>query len=356
MLFFSAQNTLTCVSARHPQHSDPIFYSIEELIDWIEMEDADLYQDGRFRESLLSIRNQGELFIPFFDDPNVTLVYIEVVGAHRQGDFMTLHAIYSTPSSQIVVRIRSMNPLHVDVYESEGISGYFATTRIERADNFQTLERAITTKDIATGDVFEHIISYAFVDALDSVTFPVAFTVFIVNGFELGVTYHNVASGMFFNDIIWGISPISYRPETRTAHYQAYEVYVSHLVPHTTNTIRFTIGSTNYTINNTPHTTDVAPFLDTVLNRTMIPLRAVAVALGAEVDWFPTTRTVHVYTANGVHRLNVGTPLPEGMGIPIMYQSRVFVPIRYVADILDAETRWDRDNLAVYIYQHVTPN
>ncbi|MCL2357910.1 MAG: copper amine oxidase N-terminal domain-containing protein, partial [Defluviitaleaceae bacterium] len=99
------------------------------------------------------------------------------------------------------------------------------------------------------------------------------------------------------------------------------------------------------------HTNDVAPFIDLAHNRTMIPVRAVSDALGAEIDWIAQTGTVQIYTDAGMHQLTAGSPLPDGMGVPVSLQGRVFVPIRYVAEVLGATVRWDEVNSAVYIYQ-----
>lgn len=49
------------------------------------------------------------------------------------------------------------------------------------------------------------------------------------------------------------------------------------------NLIYFFVGSTNYYVNGETHTTDVAPTI--IKNRTMLPLRAFAEALGTRVDW-----------------------------------------------------------------------
>jgi len=130
-------------------------------------------------------------------------------------------------------------------------------------------------------------------------------------------------------------------------------VYVPEIptTSHAPHVIRFTIGSNAHTINGIPHTNDVAPFIDFDYNRTMIPVRAVSEALGAETDWIAQTGSVQITTGSGTHQLTVGTPLPDGMGVPASLQGRVFVPIRYVAEVLGATVRWDEENSAVYIYQ-----
>ena len=113
--------------------------------------------------------------------------------------------------------------------------------------------------------------------------------------------------------------------------------------------LRFVIGQAEYTHNGIIRTADAAPFIDPVYNRTMVPLRVVAEALGAEANWNPNTQTAHI-TGYGVNlSLNLNTPLPYGMGIPVMINDRIFVPLAYVAQQFSATARWDGGAQAVYI-------
>ncbi|MCL2841438.1 MAG: copper amine oxidase N-terminal domain-containing protein [Defluviitaleaceae bacterium] len=112
-------------------------------------------------------------------------------------------------------------------------------------------------------------------------------------------------------------------------------------------TLRFVVGSTTYSINGVPVQIEAAPFIDTAYNRTMMPLRVVAEALGATVDWNGATRTI---TINQYTTLSIGVALPDGMGAPVIVNDRTFVPIRYVAEILSADVEWDGTNRAIYIH------
>jgi len=60
--------------------------------------------------------------------------------------------------------------------------------------------------------------------------------------------------------------------------------------------VHLVIGSTQATVNGQPLTMDVAPF--TVAGRTEVPLRFVAQALGANVNWNPNTQTVAITMGN----------------------------------------------------------
>ena len=110
-----------------------------------------------------------------------------------------------------------------------------------------------------------------------------------------------------------------------------------------TSQLRFTIGSPQYTANGIPSSIvdNQAPFIDPVYERTMMPLRAVAEALGADVIWNEETRTV-ILVRNGVTlTVPIDAALPDGMGMPAIVDGRTFVPLRYVAEMLGANVRWD---------------
>jgi len=114
--------------------------------------------------------------------------------------------------------------------------------------------------------------------------------------------------------------------------------------------LRFTIGQTQYTHNSLRLTSEVAPFITD--GRTMIPLRIIAEALGADVSWNGATQTVAITQAGRTPlHLVINIPLPDGMGTPVIENGRTLVPARYVSEMLGATVRWDGDNQAVYIYR-----
>jgi len=83
---------------------------------------------------------------------------------------------------------------------------------------------------------------------------------------------------------------------------------------------------------------------------TMIPLRPIAEALGADVNWSETTRTVTITRDDMNLSLQVDTQLPDDMGVPLIIDGRTFVPIAYVAQLLEAEVSWDDANQVMHIY------
>jgi len=112
-------------------------------------------------------------------------------------------------------------------------------------------------------------------------------------------------------------------------------------------TLRFTIGSPDFTHNGTPQQAESAPFISN--GRTMVPLRIIAEALGAEVGWDGVTRTVIIAAQGKTINLAVDAPLPDNMGTPTIVNGITFVPVRYVSETLGASVRWDDENNAVYI-------
>jgi len=113
-------------------------------------------------------------------------------------------------------------------------------------------------------------------------------------------------------------------------------------------TLRFEIGQTNITANGTPATADAAPFIHE--GRAMIPLRLIAESLGATANWNESTRTAEITSGTTTITLNPDTPLPGGMGMPMIVNDRIFVPTRYVSEMLGAQVRWDEVYRAVYVY------
>jgi len=114
-------------------------------------------------------------------------------------------------------------------------------------------------------------------------------------------------------------------------------------------TLRFVIGSNRFHHNGEAKQAGVAPFISE--GRTMIPLRIIAEALGAEVDWDNSTRTVIITRNEETINLIVDVPLPGDMGTPVIVNGSTFVPVRYVSEKLSATVRWDGENNAVYIYE-----
>ena len=115
-------------------------------------------------------------------------------------------------------------------------------------------------------------------------------------------------------------------------------------------TIRLVVGNTDFSVNGVYRSGDAAPFIDSDYNRTMVPARLVVEALGADIRWVEETRTVVVERDDITFHVQMDTPLPDGMGTPVLLNGRAFLPIAYVSQMLGAEiTNWCAENQAVYI-------
>ncbi|MDR0958318.1 MAG: copper amine oxidase N-terminal domain-containing protein [Clostridiales bacterium] len=113
------------------------------------------------------------------------------------------------------------------------------------------------------------------------------------------------------------------------------------------------IGTTEYESQNThdlEQPFDVAPYIDTASNRTMVPVRFIAESLGAKVEWDDPTDTVTITLGDKTVSLVIGTPIGD-YGAPVITNSRTFVPARYVLEQFGANVVWDESTQSVSIYK-----
>jgi hypothetical protein len=115
--------------------------------------------------------------------------------------------------------------------------------------------------------------------------------------------------------------------------------------------IKITIGSRQYTKNNVPASFDVAPYIETDVNRTMVPIRFIAEALGADVVWDDARKTDYITLRGRALTIVLNQELPNGMGKASIVQDRLFVPVRYVSEQLGARVNWDPAGQIVTINQ-----
>ena len=100
--------------------------------------------------------------------------------------------------------------------------------------------------------------------------------------------------------------------------------------------------------------TDVSPFISE--NRTFVPLRFIAETLGKKVEWNGEKRIVTVtedtfsikLTINNKKAL-VDNKLLLMDVAPLIKENRTFVPLRFVAENLNADIKWDANNFKVII-------
>jgi hypothetical protein len=86
---------------------------------------------------------------------------------------------------------------------------------------------------------------------------------------------------------------------------------------------------------------EVAPA--SVGGRTMVPFRFIGEALGAEIDWEAATETAIFIDGANVVRVPIGVPLYDGgqyMGTPVIQDGRTLVPVRFVSAAMGAQVEW----------------
>ena len=110
--------------------------------------------------------------------------------------------------------------------------------------------------------------------------------------------------------------------------------------------ISLQIGSTSATVNGSSSTTDAAPKI--VNSRTMLPIRFVAEALGAEVGWNGDTRTVTIIKGTTNIEITIDSNkaivngLTQTLDAPAFVENgRTYLPVRFVSENLGAKVDWD---------------
>ncbi len=117
-----------------------------------------------------------------------------------------------------------------------------------------------------------------------------------------------------------------------------------------TTNIRLTLGDTAAFVNAEAKTLDTPPFLRD--DRTFVPVRFLAESLGAEVFWEDETRTA-VFVKDGTTvRLTVGTSTAYVNGEPrtldatvFLENDRTYAPLRFVAEALGAAVEYKEEAL-----------
>lgn len=99
---------------------------------------------------------------------------------------------------------------------------------------------------------------------------------------------------------------------------------------------------------------DVAPVMEN--NRVLVPFRVIAEALGASVNWNNSTQTVTMTKGGTTARLSINNATayknnqPVNLDVPARLRNgRTLVPIRFVSEALGANVEWQQANNRVVI-------
>ena len=99
------------------------------------------------------------------------------------------------------------------------------------------------------------------------------------------------------------------------------------------------IGSKTMFVNGKAYEKDVAPVI--MNDRTLVPIRFVTESMGGKVAWNEKEKEV-VLTIDGKEiKMTIGKVLEKYGVAPVILNDRTYVPVRFVADELDATTTWD---------------
>jgi hypothetical protein len=187
---------------------------------------------------------------------------------------------------------------------------------------------------------------------------------FDLSGFRLNSTQRTKTTGLrylgedFYNPDAWAGHPQSGRSaqlggrfidrnifEFKTSKLSIYGVIVSETLIN----IVTTIDKHEYTVNGAEKQTDTAPMI--MEDRTMVPIRFIAEAFGADVEWINETKSVVITLDDKVLHMTIGEKLP-GMDIaPIIHNDRTMVPLRYISEHFDANVIWDAETRSIYLYR-----
>ncbi len=105
---------------------------------------------------------------------------------------------------------------------------------------------------------------------------------------------------------------------------------------------------------------DVPPIIEN--GRTLVPLRAIFEALGAEIYWDAETQTVSAARGDTALALQIGNPWanvnnePVALDVPAkIVGSRTLVPLRFISEALGAVVEWDQDTYTATISDAAGP-
>ncbi|MCL2456678.1 MAG: copper amine oxidase N-terminal domain-containing protein, partial [Defluviitaleaceae bacterium] len=118
------------------------------------------------------------------------------------------------------------------------------------------------------------------------------------------------------------------------------------------------IGSpliTDLTGNAQTQTMDVVPMIQN--GRTLLPVRFIANALGAGVDWNDARKEVTLTIDGGSRILPIGIITPElsalGMDVPPQITNgRTMVPLRFISEFFGAVVTWDGETQRIEIKRY----
>ena len=116
--------------------------------------------------------------------------------------------------------------------------------------------------------------------------------------------------------------------------------------------IELTIGQIEACVDGNLYTMDMEPYVNSMTGRTFIPMRFVSEALGAKVDWFAETNIIVIKDGSKEITLTIGSKdvlvnndvIVIDCAPEIYPPGRVFVPLRFISETLDAKVSYESNS------------
>ncbi|MFZ5967050.1 MAG: Ig-like domain-containing protein [Bacillota bacterium] len=131
----------------------------------------------------------------------------------------------------------------------------------------------------------------------------------------------------------------TYHPKTQTFtfytdHFSTYGIQKAEKLM----TLQLTAGENTALADKEAVKLDAPPIF--VNNRILVPLRFIAEHMDAQVTWFPKTETVTIEIDDKILHLDIDRLLEDFDASPIIVNNRTMVPLDYVSETLGAEVLW----------------
>ena len=107
------------------------------------------------------------------------------------------------------------------------------------------------------------------------------------------------------------------------------------------------IDNTTILANGRTIVNDVAPVI--VDNRTMVPIRVITEILGGTAGWNGETKVVTINIDGKELSMTVGKTIDGFDTAPVILNSRTYVPVRYVAEAVGAKVQWEASTCQIVI-------
>lgn len=103
--------------------------------------------------------------------------------------------------------------------------------------------------------------------------------------------------------------------------------------------VEMQIGRKSISVNGNLAQKDAAPVIQN--SRTLVPIRFITESLGGAVAWNGESKEVTLLLDEKEIKMTIGKTLEKYGVAPVIMDSRTYVPVRFVADALGAQTSWN---------------